>query len=69
MICCEHGLACILRQGVRPDSEDHWWGDAVYDVSGTFNAKVHRLREHPGRLYRSVTFASIDFGMTGRQIG
>jgi len=38
-------------------------GDAVYDVSRTFNGKVHRLRDHLDRLYRSLTFARIDPGI------
>ena len=39
-------------------------GDTVFDVSRTFNGKVHRLRYHLDRLYRSLTFARIDPGMT-----
>ena len=39
-------------------------GDAVYDVSRTFNGEVHRLGEHLDRLYRSLIFARIDPGMT-----
>ena len=32
-------------------------------MSRTFNGKVHRLREHLDRLYRSMKFARIDPGM------
>ena len=39
-------------------------GDTVYDVSRTFNGKVHRLDEHLDRLYRSMKFARIDPGLT-----
>ena len=39
-------------------------GDTVFDVSRTFNGKIHRLREHLDRLYRSMKFARIDPGMT-----
>lgn len=39
-------------------------GDTVYDVSRTFNGKVHRLGEHLDRLYRSLNFARIDPGMS-----
>ena len=39
-------------------------GDTVYDVSRTFNGRVHRLGEHLDRLYRSLTYARIDPGMT-----
>jgi branched-chain amino acid aminotransferase len=39
-------------------------GDSVFDVSRTFNGKVHRLKEHVDRLYRSLTFARIDPGMS-----
>ena len=39
-------------------------GDTVFGVSRTFNGKVHRLREHLDRLYRSLKFARIDPGLT-----
>ena len=39
-------------------------GDAIYDVSRTFNGQVHRLWDHLDRLYRSLTFARMDPGMT-----
>ena len=39
-------------------------GDAVYDVSRTFNYKIHRLDDHIDRLYRSLKFARIDPGMS-----
>ena len=38
--------------------------DTVFDVSRTFNGKVHRLQDHLDRLYRSMKFARIDPGMT-----
>ena len=39
-------------------------GDTVFDVSRTFNGRVHRLGEHLDRLYRSLTAARIDADMT-----
>ena len=39
-------------------------GDSVYDVARTFNYKIHRLRDHVKRLYRSLNFARIDPGLT-----
>jgi branched-chain amino acid aminotransferase len=39
-------------------------GDTVYDVSRTFDGKVHRQKEHLDRLYRSMKFARIDPGLT-----
>ena len=39
-------------------------GDTVFDVSRTFNGQVHRLDDHLDRLYRSLTFARINPGMT-----
>ncbi len=39
-------------------------GDAVYDLTRTFNGKIHRPKDHLDRLYRSLTFARIDPGMT-----
>ena len=39
-------------------------GDTVFDVARTFNGKPYRVRDHLERLYRSMTFARIDPGMT-----
>ncbi len=39
-------------------------GDTVFDVARTFNGKPYRVRDHLDRLYRSMTFARIDPGMT-----
>ena len=43
-------------------------GDTVYDVSRTFNGKVHRLGEHLDRLYRSLNFARIDPDMNREEL-
>jgi branched-chain amino acid aminotransferase len=43
-------------------------GDTVFDVARTFNGKVHQLREHLERLFRSLTYTRIDPGMTLEQM-
>ena len=35
-------------------------GDAVFDVTRTFNGKSFRMKEHVDRLYRSLTYTRID---------
>ncbi|MFQ5873442.1 MAG: aminotransferase class IV [Dehalococcoidia bacterium] len=39
-------------------------GDVVFDTSRTFDGKVFRLRDHLGRLYRSLAYIRIDPGMS-----
>ena len=51
---------CVIHIGHRGFLR----GDTVFDVARTFNGKPHRIREHVERLYRSLTFARIDPGMT-----
>ena len=39
-------------------------GDTIFDVSRTFDGKVHRLGDHLDRLYRSSTVARLDPELT-----
>lgn len=42
-------------------------GDAVFDTERTFNGQVFKLREHIGRLFRSLKYVQIDPGLTPEQ--
>ena len=39
-------------------------GDAVFDMTRSFNGKAFRLEEHVGRLYRSLKYLDIDPGLS-----
>jgi branched-chain amino acid aminotransferase len=39
-------------------------GDAVFDMTRSFNGKAFRLKEHIGRLYRSLKYLDIDPGLS-----
>ena len=39
-------------------------GDAVFDMTRSFNGKAFRLEEHVGRLYRSLRYLDLDPGLT-----
>ena len=51
---------CVIHVGHRGFLR----GDTVFDVARTFGGKPHRVREHLDRLFRSLTYARIDPGMT-----
>jgi branched-chain amino acid aminotransferase len=38
-------------------------GDAVFDMTRSFNGKAFRLKEHIGRLYRSLKYLDLDPGL------
>src|SRR3974377_856173 len=38
-------------------------GDAVFDMTRSFNGKAFRLDEHVARLYRSLKYLDIDPGL------
>ncbi len=40
------------------------YGDAVFDMTRTFDHKVFRLKEHIDRFYRSLSYVRIDPGMS-----
>jgi branched-chain amino acid aminotransferase len=39
-------------------------GDAVFDMTRSFNGQAFRLKEHIGRLYRSLKYLDIDPGLS-----
>src|SRR5436305_9341668 len=39
-------------------------GDAVFDMTRSFNGKAFRLAEHVARLYRSLKYLDLDPGLT-----
>ena len=42
-------------------------GDAVFDVTRTFNHKPFKLKEHIQRLYKSLKYVRIDPGLTEKE--
>jgi branched-chain amino acid aminotransferase len=40
------------------------YGDAVFDMTRTFEGRVFKLKEHVDRLYRSLRYVGIDAGIT-----
>jgi branched-chain amino acid aminotransferase len=44
------------------------YGDAVFDMTRTFERRVFRLKEHVDRLYRSLKYVGIDPGMAAREM-
>ena len=43
-------------------------GDAVFDMTRSFNGKAFRLKEHIERLYRSLKYLDIDPGLAPSQL-
>jgi branched-chain amino acid aminotransferase len=43
-------------------------GDAVFDMTRSFNGKAFRLEEHVARLYRSLKYLDIDPGLSPAEI-
>lgn len=43
-------------------------GDAVFDMTRSFNGKAFRLEEHVARLYRSLRYLDIDPGMAPEEM-
>lgn len=44
------------------------YGDAVFDMTRTFDKRPFRLTEHVDRLYRSLKYVGIDPGMAPREM-
>ena len=43
-------------------------GDAVFDMTRSFNGKAFRLEEHVARLYRSLRYLDIDPGLSAAEM-
>jgi branched-chain amino acid aminotransferase len=43
-------------------------GDAVFDMTRSFNGKAFRLKEHIARLYRSLKYLEIDPGISAAEM-
>lgn len=65
-----------LNGKILPESEvrisfrdrGYKYGDAVFDMTRTFNHKVFRLKEHIDRFYRSLAYVRIDPGMSPKEM-
>jgi branched-chain amino acid aminotransferase len=65
-----------LNGKILPESEvrvsfrdrGYKYGDAVFDMTRTFNRKVYRLKEHIDRFYRSLAYVRIDPGMSPKEM-
>ncbi len=43
-------------------------GDAVFDMTRSFNGKAFRLKQHVARLYRSLRYLDLDPGMSAAEM-
>ena len=43
-------------------------GDAVFDMTRSFNGKAFRIEEHVARLYRSLKYLDIDPGVSAAEM-
>ena len=55
---------------MKIDSGDRGFmvGDVVFDVARTFNGKSFRMKQHVGRLYRSLKYVRIDSGLSAEEM-
>ncbi len=44
------------------------YGDAVFDMTRTFDKRIFRLKEHLDRFYKSLRYAQIDPGLDKREM-
>ena len=49
---------------IAPFDRGFYVGDAVFDLTRTFDGRSFRMKEHVDRLYRSLSYARIDPGLT-----
>ena len=69
-------LYCYLNGKVMKESEavvspfdrGFLWGDGVYEVTPCFNRHLYRLKDHLGRLYRSLRYVRINLGMSQEEM-
>lgn len=53
---------------VSPFDRGFLWGDGVYEVTPCFNRHLYRLKDHLGRLYRSLRYVRINLGMSQEEM-
>src|SRR5436853_7029821 len=71
MALANERVACFNRRSVRESEvlipfrdQGFLRGDAVFDMTRSFNGKAFRLAEHVARLYRSLKYLDLDPGLT-----
>ena len=70
------GLYCYLngkvvkesQAAISPFDRGFLWGDGVYEITPCFNRRLYRLKDHLDRLYCSLRYVRIDFGMSQEEI-
>jgi branched-chain amino acid aminotransferase len=71
-----HELYCYLngkvvqesQAAISPFDRGFLWGDGVYEITPCFNRRIYRLGDHLDRLYRSLRYIRIDFGMSREEV-
>ena len=60
----------MLENQVRLPFRDRGWryGDAVFDMTRTFNGRPFRLEEHIARFYRSLRYLRLDPGLSPHEM-
>lgn len=53
---------------IDPNDRGFIGGDEAFDVARIFDGKSFRMKEHLDRLYRSLTYAHIDPGLTKQEM-
>jgi branched-chain amino acid aminotransferase len=60
-----NGRFCRENEVVIPFRDQGFLrGDAVFDMTRSFNGKAFRIKEHVARLYRSLRYLDIDSGLS-----
>ena len=53
---------------IQPFDRGFYVGDAVFDLTRTFDGRSFKMPEHVDRLYRSLKYARIDSGLTAEEM-
>jgi branched-chain amino acid aminotransferase len=53
---------------IRPFDRGFYVGDAVFDLTRTFDGRSFKMAEHVDRLYRSLKYARIDAGLSQQEM-
>jgi branched-subunit amino acid aminotransferase/4-amino-4-deoxychorismate lyase len=69
LYCYLNGKIVKESQAVlSPFDRGFLWGDGVYEITPCFNGHLYRLKDHLGRLYRSLRYVRIDLEMSQEEI-